>query len=94
MRAVTRVNTVQASKNVMRSRLATITRKAAAVGEASEIRTRSIRRGSGDGTCARELVRNKGSLRWALIGRHADGNDWPARDGVGPGRWRMGSYYH
>jgi hypothetical protein len=38
------------------------------VGEASEKRTRSSCRGSGDGTCVRGLVRNKGSLRWALTG--------------------------
>ncbi len=38
------------------------------VGEASEKRTRSSCRGSGDGTYARGLVRNKGSLRWVLTG--------------------------
>ena len=38
------------------------------VGEASEERTRPFCRGSGDGTCVRGLVRNKGSLRWALTG--------------------------
>jgi hypothetical protein len=64
VRAVTLVNIVQASKMPCGSPLATITRKAAAVGEASEIRIRPFRRGSGDSTHARELVRNKGSLRW------------------------------
>jgi len=59
-----RENIVQASKMPCGSPLATITRKAAAVGEASEIRIRPFRRGSGDSTHARELVRNKGSLRW------------------------------
>jgi hypothetical protein len=38
------------------------------VGEASEKRTRPSCRGSDDGTCVRGLVRNKGSLRWALTG--------------------------
>jgi hypothetical protein len=38
------------------------------VGEASEKRTRSSCRGSSDGTYARGLVRNKGSLRWVLTG--------------------------
>ena len=38
------------------------------VGEASEKRTQPSCRGSGDGTYARELVRNKGSLRWASAG--------------------------
>jgi hypothetical protein len=38
------------------------------VREASGNRTWPSRRGSGDGTHARVLVRNKGSLRWVLIG--------------------------
>ena len=37
--------------------------KAAVLGEASDKRTRTFRRGSGDGTHARGLVRNKGSLQ-------------------------------
>jgi hypothetical protein len=56
------------------------------IGEASVKRTRSSCRGSGDGTYTRELVRNKGSLRWALTGvanrqqrLTREGRSWPGQ---------------
>ena len=56
------------------------------VGQASEIRTRSFCRGSGDGTRVRGLVRNKGSLPGYPTADMPFGNDQPARDRVGLGR--------
>ncbi len=69
MRAVTRVNTVQASIPSMQKPTRHNNEEGRCGGEASEIRTPPFHRGSGDGTHAREPVRNKGSLRrmWSLV---------------------------
>lgn len=56
------------------------------IGQASEIRTRSFRRGSGDGTRVRRLVRNKGSLSGCRTADRPHDDDQPARDRVDLGR--------
>jgi hypothetical protein len=56
------------------------------VGQASEIRTRSFCRGSGDGTRVRGLVRNKGSLLGCSTADMPESADHPARGRVDLGR--------
>jgi hypothetical protein len=86
-----RMNTEQASKCRRGSRLAITTRKADAVGEASEARIRRFHRGSGDSTQSSDQSCNKGSPWRCPAGK--PGNDDPVRGGIGPtdGGWGRSS---
>lgn len=90
MRAVTRVNTEQASKCRCRCRPATITGKAEVLAEVSGV-SQETYRGSGDSTYGRDQMGNKGSPCGCPV---APDNGDPVRDGVGAdgdGGWARSS---
>ncbi|WP_367025878.1 hypothetical protein ABZN20_15835 [Methylococcus sp. ANG] len=88
MRAVTRVNTEQASKCRCGSRPTIMPGKAVVFGEESETGTQRFHRGSGGSTHGRDQMGNKGSPRGFPA---APGNGDPVRDRAGLRGWRMGA---
>ena len=92
MRAATRVNTEQASKEPISEPTRRNNGGGRATGEAGEIRSRGSYRGNGGSTHGTWTVRNKGSLS-PRKRRRAESNDQSVRTSVGGFRWRMGPYY-